>query len=427
MPHHPSALTRRTILGLGAGLGASVLLGGCGRETASPTVAGPSSSAAAEPVTVPSDEDLRDQRNQSAMRKIRESLANAGSGTADIYFVGDSLTEGFFPTTYDDCWVEIARRALQHAFNIESVPGGVVYRSPMTEGIGGPVKPVVLANVLPLTAGNVPVAGADPNGYGFGLRYVVLDAASETATLSFFGDGIGIFTTRHPGTGTMRFVIDGGAPTDVNTANASLTSSVLGFLGLIRGQHSIQVSWLRGGPVILDGFLVSSGDTNSGVRTWNGGHAGMGTANFAAASGRWMDLAINNSTINPDLVVITLGTNDSVNTVTAAAYETNMRAIVAKIRAASPAAAAASILFFMLPRRGGITDVLWQSYIDACQLVATDMGCAVLDVSKKFPSPNAASPFGDLYVDDVHPNNAGHRAIAQEILGYLGVRAPAKS
>lgn len=48
----PPQLTRRVVFGLGAGVGAAVLLGGCGSDSATTTGAGPGASAAAGPVTV---------------------------------------------------------------------------------------------------------------------------------------------------------------------------------------------------------------------------------------------------------------------------------------------------------------------------------------------------------------------------------------
>lgn len=50
--HHSSALSRRGFLGLGAGVGAAVLLGGCGPDGATDTGARSGASAVAAPVTV---------------------------------------------------------------------------------------------------------------------------------------------------------------------------------------------------------------------------------------------------------------------------------------------------------------------------------------------------------------------------------------
>jgi lysophospholipase L1-like esterase len=351
-------------------------------------------------------------RNRLALARFRTAAASSATANCDVYFLGDSIFEGFYASAVRNGLVERVRRGLQQRYNPATVAGGEGYLAPMSDGMGTPAPG-------PWTYGGTPgrpAPGVDPNGWALSGRYVMLDSADDWAEVTFYGDQFAIVYTQGSGTGTLGFSVDGGAVQTHVTTNATLQSGKLLVGGaLTRGQHTVRFT-ASAGLVIVDGILALDGDLTTGVRVFNGGHAGYDSADFPGA-GRWNDLFRNGGT-TPDLVCIALGANDVANGITAAQYEINLGNIVDKIRASSAGSALSSILLWAYHRRGNITDVAWQAYVDAMERVAVAKGCAFLDSHDMLDAPPSTGS-GATFTDSVHPNDAGHAAYAEALLDFL--------
>ncbi len=147
---------------------------------------------------------------------------------------------------------------------------------------------------------------------------------------------------------------------------------------------------------------------------------------------------------HPDIVTIFFGINDSAvdvwkgatePRVPLAEYESNLRTIVERVRAAggrptlltpNPVAWTPEILklYGRAPYRPDDPDgwnVYLKRYAEAVRRVAAGEGVSLVDVDKMFRA-YAAAPghqLADLLMDGMHPNAAGHRIIADGVLKVI--------
>lgn len=157
----------------------------------------------------------------------------------------------------------------------------------------------------------------------------------------------------------------------------------------------------------------------AGIRCWEGGHSAMGSSGFSgpasATAGYWADAL---DTIDPDLVVIELGIVDMLLAVSSYTYTTNLNSVVSLIKAKCPSGNP-SIVMFAAWQPGDFTAAQWQAYVNAMYLVAQQQGCAVFDLSTKI-APAAVTGSGtSMFMDTVHPNDAGQSDIAFEFTKFL--------
>jgi lysophospholipase L1-like esterase len=170
------------------------------------------------------------------------------------------------------------------------------------------------------------------------------------------------------------------------------------------------------------GNSFTIGGRGCGVRMWEAGHAGYTSYAFAGpaegANGYWADGLDN---IDPDLVLIQIGPNDSNVTggyVQPSAFQQNLVSIVNLIRLKS--LGNPSIVFVSNWVSGATTLQAWQPFRDAMFNVATNMGCAVMDLSMRM-GPGPASGNTDLYSDVLHLTDEGALVSANEHLWGLGI------
>ena len=148
------------------------------------------------------------------------------------------------------------------------------------------------------------------------------------------------------------------------------------------------------------------------------GSSSAKTSTFAATVGNLFDST--NDTVDPDLVVIGLGTNDLYFNRPVAEYTANLRTIIRRYRegtVTTPPAPNASILLWIEPNRGDRSTAVWQQYVDAAYAVAASEQVGVVDVYERI---GTATP-GEFFFDQIHPIDAGHRLIADALGQALGV------
>ena len=163
-------------------------------------------------------------------------------------------------------------------------------------------------------------------GHGIEASHVTATAA---AAINFTGtfDAITIHYRQVSGGGDFRYRVDAGGWTTVNTAGATAygTSTIS---GLANSSHAVNVEWVSG-TVVVFGAYMTSGST--GIVVNRCGHTGMTTGNLAGVDGtNWTAAA---TSLDPDLAIITLGTNDQTTNVTPATYISNMATIIGRLPA----------------------------------------------------------------------------------------------
>lgn len=119
---------------------------------------------------------------------------------------------------------------------------------------------------------------------------------------------------------------------------------------------------------------------------------------------------------SPDIVPIVLGINDAVSNRTLAAYATDMRAIVAKVRAIN----ALPVLFTVAPNlnTGGIQQRIANEN-DWLRAYSSENGIPLVDTSALLADPATGSYLAAYDLDGTHQNAAGAKVMGQAFVDAL--------
>lgn len=249
------------------------------------------------------------------LSRFRAALANRDFVPANIYMLGDSISEGGGATEFARTWAQLMRDALQREYR----PGG----------IGWIPAALSSASLFPNPWSYVGTPDFTDFGNGFGRRGVLLDATADKATLTFTGDRIWIVYTGVVGAGTMKVTLDGVASTQSTVLNITKSGAIWDSGQLVRGTHTIVVEPNAvSNSILLDGAFVFDTDYTGGVHVWNGGHGGhraehyngdQSQETFANQRARWADTMFqphtvfdsggNNVTANGTTTLVFTGTS----------------------------------------------------------------------------------------------------------------------
>ncbi|MFD6176706.1 MULTISPECIES: SGNH/GDSL hydrolase family protein [unclassified Isoptericola] len=323
------------------------------------------------------------------------------AGRAQALVVGDSISEGSAVSTLAKRWQSLLQERL--------APTGPEF----------PYIPAAPANSVP----GWPVSwtgatGTNPS-WGLGIRTRVLTDATSTVTFTFTGTSFKLAYLRTASTGVMKVVVDGGAPTLVDTYSATTNlSAVWSSPALVAGAHTVTVtrdaSSVAGRSVYVQGLHAYAGDEGTGVRVLDGAHAGFSTADFVSGDRLNAGIAALAAGGGADLLFIGLLNNDYGQGVSLADYEANLRSIIAGYRNAG---FVGSVVLLGMARQAGADPVLWQEYHDRLSIIAAgDAAVSYLDLRAFIPDADDAP---ELYADGVHPNDAGQALIAAGIGDYV--------
>lgn len=246
--------------------------------------------------------------------------------------------------------------------------------------------------------------------YGLGKRHYQW-ANTATCTLTVTGSHVDIYWRGGGGTFTWR--VDGGATTSVNTAANANDASMEGRRTRITfgstGSHTVTLA-RTAGTVTIEGAVVYNGDLTSGFNLLDWSHSGFysadhGTHGFTTTAPHMRDF-------QPSLVVMELvGANDYLwNNTTPAANATNVQNLLNRYLAlpSNPDVALVIPRITSAPNAGTNT---WNQYADLVAAI-THTRIKLVDLR---------SNTGVTLADGVHPNDAGHAAMAQAVFNAVNV------
>lgn len=324
-----------------------------------------------------------------AYRPWRAALANCGAARAKLVVIGDSNDEGQGATTDTLRWVGKLQAALRTRY---AVTGGVGYRPVYYES--GITQPATVA------LGAAPGTATKDVRYGLGGRsYQLAKTATVTYTQTFTGftvhyakDSFGV---------NLVVKVDGAAQTPIASGGTAAGGFTQTYSGFTAASHTLELSCsdLSSGFIAVpSGVDFYNGDAATGIGVYDASHFGWTTTSHTAEHMKSV------AAVAPQCVVIAVGTND-ILLYNAATYQTNLAALLGRVRAA--VTTPCTVVILMKPERAdaGKQDT-WANYVTAARAVAaTDSYATVVDLGEHMGaiSGNPLSLFSDL----IHFNVAG--------------------
>jgi lysophospholipase L1-like esterase len=258
-------------------------------------------------------------------------------------------------------------------------------------------------------------AFTDPAGRGVDLADVSSTDASTPGAITLtgaFAEAI-LHYIKQPGGGSFRWRVDSGPWQEVSTATQRPALAIERIAGLSLGHHVVKIEVASAGT---SGVWLTGADLRkpgSGVRVDRVGMNGATALDYTEANAALWQAGL--AALEPDLVILLLGTNDQARQRLPEQFRADMDALVDRVRAATPQAG----ILLLAPgdnnlKATGQAPLAIDEYTDELRALAEERGLAFLDSSQvlgSFPEANARG----LYYDDVHINETGGRVLA----GYL--------
>ena len=247
-----------------------------------------------------------------------------------------------------------------------------------------------------------PPATASPCGI-----WISTETAGAATSVRFKGTGADFFYLKQPGGGVFTIEADGCETIRVDTSSDRLETGKASLRGMEAGKTNTVKLVAQSGKVTLQGFVQKGNECMEGV-VHNWGNAAANSKQFAAIDETLFKTALKE--LDPDYVVILLGTNDGF---AASAEVRYLSTLVQRVQSALPDAHILLTSTFdvdlPIPRQSMATYLT-----DGYPVVARNTGCAYWNMHDWF------GPFdASRMLDACHCNDAGGRAIAEEMLKQL--------
>lgn len=297
--------------------------------------------------------------------------ARTGSGTADILWLGDSISELNAKEVPLPWQVGELLSARSESVQYRSVSTDPYARSLRVEG-----------SALP------------DDEAGLGGRSAVL-GPGQSAAFEASGEAMTVLWTRRPGGGTFE-VVWGGEVLGTISTDGQRAYSRLTFLRRSAGTGTEAITLTaRAGDVVVEGIYLHNANSTSGVRVWPAVRSGNRSSDFVANPG-WALGAVDS--IRPDLVVIATGTNDD-------SYPEEVEQLVRSVRGVM---ADVTVALWLPP----LTTRFTRARAAAGREVADRLGLDLIDT---------AAALGRLpTIDGVHPSAVTSALAAGHVASVLG-------
>lgn len=401
---------------------------------------------------------LSRQAATNPLRRWQQAFANARYGmvyglngsaqrSADVLVIGDSITEGYGSSTSGAGTTYVRRFAqlLAETANTDGRTGTYIACSTFDGLIPGPKWSIGAGSPTEQTFGlgrrgqGIPAGGdmrltvTGTSATVFYRRVKIFPFPYNNGAIrirAYAGTGIG---------GTLLFdrtedTFDAGlTPGGHLVVAQQIPVAAWGARGTVTLRVTQETSSDgKTGGVLCEGAYIHDGTETIGTRVWASGKTGSAFATWndsfdQSLLDNWSGILSSHYTIadasaapvlntavgylNPQLVVIALGSNE--NSTTPAAIKTAMGNLVTNIQS-TPAGfnTFPSFAFMVNPTNGTKTDAYWSPIVTAMYEKAEELGCAIWDWSSLFGpySTSTTDPYG-WSADNLHPNNGGHIAL----------------
>ena len=363
----------------------------------------------------------------NTLKSLQVAIGNRDFSPINMVFWGTSMTEGgpgvaasIGPNNGWRRWLNKVQNQLRSRFplNDKNIVGSTGFIPPFYKSFNaGGTKTLIAGDANNVAPSGVTYSG-NLTGYGSGLgnRAVGLSTASDWIQFTFTGDAFDLFLSTHTTASTVCSVsVDGGAAVNKTLPATTLTPDKYSITGLTTGTHTVKVSWVSTGPVVVTGLMPYNGDVNNGIRLWDAGRGSAKITDVGTLNGvGFKHLGL----INPYLVGIEWGYNEYFGNVASAAFKANLQSFVAACQANVSASTIFLFINWPKPTHPSTPIEPWSNYVQAIKDVASaTANSIILDLSQSLPDSSDTS-LGILY-DGVHFNDKGSGHVADLITSFF--------
>ncbi|MGW2130466.1 GDSL-type esterase/lipase family protein [Streptomyces coelicoflavus] len=271
---------------------------------------------------------------------------------------------------------------------------------------------------------------------GPGVTYIYTEYAGASLSFKVTGQTVRIYTVAGPPPAGTRppwtYSIDGAAPVTVQDAGGSVASiQVTTVTGLAAGEHTVTLAW-AGTVDNSDQFLSVcgvSGENPAGVIMDNLARPGAASNRFAAQSATEGAVWNGGANFHGDLAIYSAAPNDAAAgppPVTGAQWETNLVSWLNAVRAADYD----TDVLIVIPHIGRYESApIYHEYSARARTIAEAYGAALVNTwtlgKNSWDYWNSLGYWGTQTnpggpgTDGVHPSDAGHQFIADQVLPLL--------
>jgi lysophospholipase L1-like esterase len=345
-------------------------------------------------------------RDTGAMTQWLSALANRNVARASVALIGDSIPEGQGATTMAQRMPNALATALRQRF-LGTAVGGYGFIPPKLNTTTV-AQPAVIAGAP---------APAYSGGFGPGLCDYIISPGTGSITWTVTGTSVDVMYAQGGAAGVIGVSIDGGAVQQLNTQNAVFASGVTHRYALgAAGVHTVALTNATGvGNVFIAGIIVYNGDENAGIMVHDCSRFGEQVHQYVTLQSQanqqgWMN------GLAPDLAIVDLGGDDYSAQLSVANTKADLTTLIQRIQGL---AKVPSILLLVNYDPFNLAGIPWSAYMPMYYQLAVQFGCAILDMSKRIPAPNAPKTYGLFYADNTHLSPLGQQLYADHIVSAV--------
>lgn len=242
-----------------------------------------------------------------------------------------------------------------------------------------------------------------------GIVWAMMLPQAAAGDITFNGTGFKLFYGAGSSGGLFDVQVDAGSAVSVDGYTTTGTAiKVYTVTGLTNGSHTVKVTAQQAGKTLyLIGIIPISGAT--GVRVDNFGYWGKQTDTLADTF--YKAVAVKE---NPALTIIAMTANDYEAQIPLTTYKSRLDGAIKNALSAG-----SSVLLLGNGIRTESRQVEQRWYTQVLYELADENNVALIDINKKWKTGSNAKDTLLYIADTVHPNEAGHKDIANEILKYI--------
>jgi lysophospholipase L1-like esterase len=342
------------------------------------------------------------------LAKIRQANTGVtGSTTARISWIGDSWINGS---------PQLSQTLYNNLINAYGY-AGVGYVS-----LAGSPTYTPYQNVTVVESGTWTNSRNTINDAGANNQSTMSTVVGSYKTVAISMNNFSIHYAYVPNGGSFAYNVDGGSwyNVDTNSGGAPITTAFVATTTLSSARHTLKIqviSPLSGsGSAGVTLYGVDTTMNNGGVIVDNlgspGGHAsyfaGMNQTQFASEIAE----------LNPNVVIITFGTNEDANSVSPATMVANYAILINTIKSAIPNV---GIIVTSSADNGNGNSIPMSSYSIAVQDFARQNNYGFIDFYKIIGDYATANSKSNLYSDPNHLNTFGGEVLVDKVMEFLGV------